>query len=136
MSETKAVLGARMRQSYSSWPERLGEAAGWGGELMTWKWERGLAAAGKREEELPCSPKGSSQPGGWGVRLRERGVLLLTEPPPYVFCSRLRGARCCSTWSRLFRARPSGVLLLPRRQGARFLIGKPGSERQREQVLT
>lgn len=44
MSETKAVLNERMRKSYSSWPERLGEAAGWGRELMTWKWEQALAA--------------------------------------------------------------------------------------------
>lgn len=64
MSETKAALGERMRKSYSSWPERLGEAAGWGGELMTWKWEQGLAAAAKREEELLCSLKGSSEPRG------------------------------------------------------------------------
>lgn len=44
MSETKAALNERMRKSYSSWPERLGEAAGWGKELMTWKWEQALAA--------------------------------------------------------------------------------------------
>lgn len=44
MSETKATLNKRMRKSYSSWPERRGEAAGWGRELMTWKWEQALAA--------------------------------------------------------------------------------------------
>lgn len=44
MSETKAALNERMRKSYSSWAERLGEAAGWGKELMTWKWEQALAA--------------------------------------------------------------------------------------------
>lgn len=136
MSETKAVLGERMRQSYSSWPERLGEAAGWGGELMTWKWERGLAAAGKREEELPCSPKGSSEPGGWGVRLRERGCS---------FSPSRRLTSSAATSAGLGAAVPgvdySGPGLpacccyLGGRE-PRFLIGKPGSERQREQVLT
>lgn len=44
MSETKAGLNERVRKSYSCWPERLGQA-GWGRELMTWKWEQALAAA-------------------------------------------------------------------------------------------
>lgn len=62
ISETRAALNERMRKSYSSWPERLGEAAGWGRELMTWKWEQGLAAAVKRREGLLCSLKGSLEP--------------------------------------------------------------------------
>lgn len=37
-------MNERMKKSYSSWPERLGEAAGWGRELMTWKWEQAVAA--------------------------------------------------------------------------------------------
>lgn len=60
MSETKAALNEGVRKSYSSWPERLEETAGWGRELMTWKWEQVLAAAAvkRREELLALQPQG------------------------------------------------------------------------------
>lgn len=93
MSETKAALNERMRESYSSWPERLGEAAGWGIELMTWKWEQALAAVKRR---VALQPQG--QLGALLMRLAALG-----EGAHFLcccifrFCTYLHGACYCST---------------------------------------